>query len=86
MTIESATGRVLGALEAAGVPHMLVGGLTANFYGIPTATLRPKDLDDARDVLAVQGDILDMAYVEAWCDRHGTSERLRAALAQIPPL
>jgi hypothetical protein len=185
MTLEGATGRVLDALEAAGVPHMLVGGLTANFYGIPRATQdadvvvqldeadrlrrvadllgsdfaidpqpsfetitgnlrhvvrlpstpfvvelfvlgddafqqerfrrrvvvrippigervclptpedvviqkirwgRPKDLDDARDVLAVQGDILDMVYVEAWCDRHGTSERLRAVLAQIPPL
>ena len=48
---------------------------------------RNKDLDDARDVLAVQGpETLDMAYIEGWCARHGTAERLRAALAGIPPL
>ncbi|MBI5388587.1 MAG: hypothetical protein HZA90_28325 [Verrucomicrobia bacterium] len=48
---------------------------------------RSKDLDDARDVLAVQGlDSLDMAYIEKWCALHGTRERLQAALAGIPPL
>lgn len=48
---------------------------------------RNKDLDDARDVLAVQGtENLDMAYIENWCARHGTMERLHAALAGIPPL
>lgn len=48
---------------------------------------RNKDLDDARDVLAVQGpETLDMGYVRKWCGEHGTSERLDAALAGIPPL
>jgi hypothetical protein len=48
---------------------------------------RPKDLDDARDVLAVQGpENLDMAYIETWCDTHGTTERLRRVLSEIPPL
>lgn len=48
---------------------------------------RNKDLDDARDVLAVQGpETLDMNYIESWCARHGTLERLRNALADIPPL
>lgn len=48
---------------------------------------RSKDLDDARDVLAVQGpESLDMAYIEAWCARHGTTQRLKDALAAIPPL
>jgi hypothetical protein len=48
---------------------------------------RPKDLDDARDVLAVQGtDFLDMAYIETWCATHGTAERLAKVLAEIPPL
>ncbi|GDY20169.1 hypothetical protein LBMAG56_15140 [Verrucomicrobiota bacterium] len=48
---------------------------------------RNKDLDDARDVLAVQGpETLDMAYIEGWCAQHGTTARLRAALAGIPPL
>lgn len=48
---------------------------------------RNKDLDDARDILAVQGpETLDMGYVESWCERHGTALRLREALDGIPPL
>ena len=48
---------------------------------------RNKDLDDARDVLAVQGpETLDMDYIERWCADHGTTARLHAALAAIPPL
>ena len=48
---------------------------------------RNKDLDDARDVLAVQGpETLDMAYIEHWCALHGTAPRLSDALAGIPPL
>lgn len=48
---------------------------------------RVKDLEDARDVLAVQGpESLDMAYIEHWCQTHGTSQRLREALAGIPAL
>jgi hypothetical protein len=48
---------------------------------------RNKDLDDARDVLAVQGpETMDMDYIEHWCGQHGTLERLAAALEGIPPL
>ena len=48
---------------------------------------RSKDLDDARDVLAVQGpESLDMTYIEKWCAQHGTTARLKVALAGIPPL
>ena len=48
---------------------------------------RSKDLDDARDVLIVQSvDKLDMPYIESWCERHGTTERLRAVLDSIPPI
>jgi len=48
---------------------------------------RNKDLDDARDVLAVQGpENLDMDYVSNWCEIHGTTTRFEAALAEIPPL
>lgn len=48
---------------------------------------RNKDLDDARDVLAVQGpETLDMGYIEHWCGQHGTLERLTAALDGIPSL
>jgi hypothetical protein len=46
---------------------------------------RPKDLDDAKDVLAVQGEALDMGYIETWCTRHDTQQRLRVILDQIPP-
>ncbi len=48
---------------------------------------RSKDLDDARDILAVQGpESLDMAYIENWCAQHGTTSRLQSALAGIPPV
>lgn len=48
---------------------------------------RAKDLDDARDVLAVQGpETLDMSYIENWCATHKTTGRLHAALASIPPM
>lgn len=46
---------------------------------------RSKDLDDARDVLAVQGEgNLDMPYIEHWCGLHGNLERLRAVIESIP--
>lgn len=48
---------------------------------------RSKDLDDARDVLAVQGpETLDMAYIENWCAAHGTEGRLETILASLPAL
>jgi hypothetical protein len=48
---------------------------------------RDKDLADVTDILAVQGtDRLDMPYIKDWCAIHMTTERLEAALAQIPPL
>ena len=37
---------------------------------------RAKDLDDARDVLAVQGpETLEMDYIRHWCWLHGTTQR-----------
>lgn len=48
---------------------------------------RAKDLEDARDVLAVQDPAtLDMAYVRRWCGLHGTEGRLDAILDSIPPM
>ena len=36
---------------------------------------RPKDLEDARDVTAVQGpENLDTTYIESWSAEHGSSE------------
>jgi hypothetical protein len=37
---------------------------------------REKDLSDARDVIAVSGAQMDWAYVERWCDEHGTRKLL----------
>ena len=37
---------------------------------------RSKDKDDARNVIATQGDNLDWDYVYRWCDEHGTRELL----------
>jgi len=37
---------------------------------------RGKDMDDAQNVIAVQGNWIDWAYVNSWCDRHGTRELL----------
>ena len=47
---------------------------------------RDKDRDDARNILAVQGDALDFAYIERWCDAHGTRERLEELRRSIPPI
>jgi hypothetical protein len=45
------------------------------------------DLDDTRDVLAVQGpETLDMNSTEHGCGQHGNFPRPREALAGIPPL
>ncbi len=48
---------------------------------------RSKDLDDARDVLAVQGEeSLDMSDIEKWCLTPSTLDRLLAIQASIPPI
>jgi hypothetical protein len=46
---------------------------------------RNKDIDDVRNILAVQGEALDFAYIEKWCGQHGTLSRLREVRASIPP-
>lgn len=48
---------------------------------------RAKDLEDARDVLAVQTPAaLDMAYILRWCDEHRTSPILERLLREIDNL
>ena len=42
MTLDDAAFRVADALNAAGIPFMLVGGFSSNYYGIPRST---KDAD-----------------------------------------
>lgn len=45
---------------------------------------RTKDRDDARDVIAVQGDRIDWDYVHRWCEPHGTRALLDEIRASIP--
>jgi hypothetical protein len=47
---------------------------------------RAKDRDDAREVIAVQGDRIDWDYVHRWCDEHGTRALLDEIRASIPPI
>ena len=47
---------------------------------------RSKDRDDARDVIAVQGDRIDWEYVYSWCDQHGTRALLDEIRHSIPPI
>jgi len=44
---------------------------------------RGKDLDDAQNVIAVQGDRINWDYVTSWCDRHGTRELLESVRRSI---
>mgnify|MGYP000207779427 CR=1 FL=1 len=46
---------------------------------------RAKDLDDVRNILAVQGAAIDDAHLEHWCAQHGTLARLAEVRASIPP-
>jgi hypothetical protein len=46
---------------------------------------RPKDLDDARDVMAVQQESLDWKYIENWCRTYGTYDILIGLRDAIPP-
>ena len=45
---------------------------------------RTKDVDDVRNVIAVQGDAIDWAYVARWCDEHGTRELLDNIRKDVP--
>ncbi len=45
---------------------------------------RTKDADDVRDVLAVQGDNLDLPYLHEWCARHDTRQLLDHIRTQLP--
>jgi hypothetical protein len=47
---------------------------------------RAKDYDDARNVVAIQGDRLDWNYITRWCDARGTRDLLEQMRASIPPI
>jgi len=44
----------------------------------------PKDREDVRDVITVQGDRLDWEYIHSWADRHGTRALLDEIRRDIP--
>ncbi len=50
------------------------------------ASQRGKDVDDVRNVIAVQRDRIQWDYVTAWCDRHGTRDVLESIRTSIPPV
>lgn len=45
---------------------------------------RTKDIDDVRNVIAVQSERVDWDYVYRWCDAHGTRELLAEVRRSIP--
>lgn len=47
---------------------------------------RSKDVDDARNVIAVQSGRLDWDYIHRWCDAHGTRALLDEIRRSLPPL
>ena len=44
-----------------------------------------KDRDDARDVIAIQGEHLDWNYIDSWADRHGTRALLEKIRHELSP-
>lgn len=47
---------------------------------------RPKDLDDVKDVLAVQAGKLNHTYIRDWCGRLGILDRYETVLASVPEI
>jgi hypothetical protein len=48
---------------------------------------RVKDLDDVKNVLAVQvPENLDLGYIRRWCDEHGTRALFEQVLKEVPPV
>mgnify|MGYP000849895415 CR=1 FL=1 len=47
---------------------------------------RTKDVEDVRNVIAVQWGSLDWSYIYSWCEKHGTREILDGIRASLSPL
>ncbi len=47
---------------------------------------RSRDQDDVRAVMGVQGDRLDWAYIEGWCERHGTRALMEEIRRTVPKI
>jgi hypothetical protein len=48
--------------------------------------MRPKDREDVRNMLAVQGPALDWSYIDRWTSVHGTSALLAEIRASLPAM
>ena len=83
MTSNEAVVAMIDALEAARVPYMLVGAYACNVYGVPRAT---REVDDARNLIAVHAQTLDWDYIHRWCDQHGTRQLLDQIRRSIPKI
>lgn len=46
---------------------------------------REKDVDDVREVMAVQGNALDWLYVQRWTNAHGSRQLLEDIRRSLPP-
>jgi hypothetical protein len=44
---------------------------------------RQKDVSDARGILAMSGDSLNLAHIRAWCEQHDTLPVLDALLDEL---
>lgn len=47
---------------------------------------RPKDLEDVRGILTVQGPALDYAHIEDWCGQLNILDRYHAVRATVPEI
>jgi hypothetical protein len=47
---------------------------------------RPKDLDDVRGVLSVQGSALDFSYIEDWCRKLEILDRYESVRSTVPEI
>ncbi len=43
---------------------------------------RAKDIEDARNIIVVQGERLDWPYIRRWCATHGTTDQLEFAIGE----
>ncbi len=66
---------LLDALEKLGVPYQVGGSLASSVHGVPRSSL---DID----ILRVQGDSLDRAYLSKWASELGVNDLLERAFIE----
>ena len=88
MTAVDCVARVVDALNRVGIPYMAVGSTAEDVVVTKLRWSRQgrrqKDVDDVRNVLAVQSGKLDLDYIRQWADQHGTRPLLEQLLSESP--